>query len=335
MTPRAPFFPLLATALSLSLALCATACSSSTQDHATGGSNGGSAGSGAGGSGGSAGSGAGAGAGGSATSGSGGAGASGGAGGGVIGSSTPCDDDTKGNIYLLGIDHQIARFNPNTNAVTLIGTPDCPGEDKFSFVYSMAVDRYGVAWVLYSETIGLYRVDLKTLACEKTGFQPCDKNFCRFGMGFVSDGPGSDQETLFVSGNGNASPGVGLARIDTKTFAITPVANYDVSLGSAAELTGTGDGRLFAFFEGAAGSPGHVAEIEKTTAHVLSSVTLDNVTAAGSFAFAAWGSAFYIMTDNVIHRYDPATKTATIANKNVGFDVLGAGVSTCAPSTLP
>ena len=76
---------------------------------------------------------------------------------------------------------------------------------------------------------------------------------------------------------------LGLARIDLQTLKLIPIGTYDKIPGRA-EMTGTGDGRLFAAF---AGSPYIVAEIGKTDAKVLSQAPQANVNGdALSFAFA-------------------------------------------------
>lgn len=251
--------------------------------------------------------------------------------GGAGGGGGDCDDATKGNIYILGDDKQFARFNPKDESLNVMGVLSCPGEDSFSSTFSMSVDRQGFAWVLYQNG-NVYKVDTKTIACTATGFQTCQSNFCNFGMGFVADAPGSDQETLYVSGVYNSPPGLGLARIDTKTLALTPIKDYDLLAGKGAELTGTGDARLFGYFQD---SPIHLAEINKSSAHIVSSTDLNEIPVGTSWAFAFWGGVFYIMSGTGIRKYDPVTAITTLINGNVGFNIVGAGVSTCAPTEIP
>ncbi|MFO0587153.1 MAG: hypothetical protein U0441_06435 [Polyangiaceae bacterium] len=250
--------------------------------------------------------------------------------GGAAGGPSGCDDATKGNIYILGQDKQFAKFDPQTSAFNVMGTLNCPGED-FQSTFSMSVDRQGIAWVLFQDG-QIYHVDTKTLACTPTSFLACQSNFCTFGMGFVADAPGSDQETLYVSGVYNLSPGQGLAKIDASTLQLVPIKDYDTLAGKGAELTGTGDARLFGYFQD---TPIHLAEIDKTSAHILTSTDLLEIPVGTSWAFAFWGGSFYIMSGTGIRKYDPAAGTTTLINGNVGFNIVGAGVSTCAPTEEP
>ncbi len=250
--------------------------------------------------------------------------------GGGSGGDNGCDDATKGNIYILGQDKQFARFEPQTSTLTVMGTLACPGED-FASTFSMSVDRQGVAWVLFQDG-EVFNVDTKTLACTASGFPPCQSNFCNFGMGFVADAPGSDQETLYVSGVYNSPPGLGLAKIDTVTKVLTPISDYDVLAGKGAELTGTGNAQLFGYFQD---NPIRLAEIDKTNAHIITYSDLLEIPTGTSWAFAFWGGSFYIMSGTGIRKYDPAAQITTLINGNVGFNIVGAGVSTCAPTEEP
>jgi hypothetical protein len=304
------------------------ACSASHNGSSSAGASGGTGG-GAGATGGSVIGGGGTGGAGGATTGGGdigggiGPGGSGGAGSG-------CDDATKGSIYILGQDKQFARFEPPTLTFTVMGTLACPGED-FASTFSMSVDRQGVAWVLFQDG-QVFNVDTKTLACTVSGFTPCQSSFCNFGMGFVADSPGSDQETLYVSGVYNSPPGLGLAKIDTATKVLTPISDYDVLAGKGAELTGTGNAQLFGYFQD---TPIRLAEIDKATAHIITYSDLLEIPTGTSWAFAFWGGSFYIMSGTGIRKYDPATQITTLINGNVGFNIVGAGVSTCAPTEEP
>jgi hypothetical protein len=242
-----------------------------------------------------------------------------------------CDDETKGSIYILGQDRQFTRFQPETQTLTQLGTLNCPGEQGFSTTFSMAVDRQGFAWVLF-QTGSVYKVDTKTVACTNPGFVPCQKGFCTFGMGFVSDMPGANEETLYVSGVYNGGSAQGLATINTTTLELTPISDYDLLAGKGAELTGTGDARLFGYFQD---TPIRLAEIDKGNAHIISYSDLIEIPTGTSWAFAFWGGVFYIMSGTEIYKYDPTSQITTLINGNVGYNIVGAGVSTCAPTDIP
>lgn len=254
-----------------------------------------------------------------------------GSGGQAGGPADGCDDETKGNIYILGQEKQFARFEPQTQTLTVLGTLSCPGEDSFSTTFSMSVDRNGVAWVLFQDG-KIYHVDTKTVACSATTFAPCQSEFCTFGMGFVADSAGSETETLYISGVYNFNGGQGLAKVDGSTLTVTPIDDYDLLPGGGAELTGTGDARLFGYFQG---SPVKLAEIDKQNAKIVSVVPLPDIPSGGSWAFAFWGGSFYIMSSTQIRKYEPVSGITTLINGNVGFNIVGAGVSTCAPVEEP
>jgi hypothetical protein len=132
-----------------------------------------------------------------------------------------------------------------------------------------------------------------------------------------------------------------LATIDTTTFDVQVVGSFTGNVENA-ELTGTGDGRLFAFYS--AGDPrvepSIVGQIDPTTAQVTAQDTLPLAQGQG-WAFGFWGGAFYLFTapgdDSTIHtivsRFDPVDGTLLLETRRPNGDVIvGAGVSTCAPS---
>jgi hypothetical protein len=201
----------------------------------------------------------------------------------------------------------------------------------------MAVDRQGVAYVVFSDG-QLYRVSTLTASCKETGFVPQQGGFpLNFGMGFSSNDndPG---ETRFVAGDDGADAATKgtLGTIDTTTFNLTIVGQYSQAIGRT-ELTGTKDARLFAF--GPEIPDTHFAEIEKTMAVVKTDTLLQLGQGLGSaWAFAFWGGDFYFFTEDdqntmIVHRYTPGGPTAPPAVASVdGLIIVGAGVSTCAPS---
>jgi hypothetical protein len=151
-------------------------------------------------------------------------------------------------------------------------------------------------------------------------------------MGFSKDHGGLG-ETLYLAST--ASPGR-LGTLDTTTFAVHEVGAFTADIGEA-ELTGTGDGRLFAF--GAQPDPvgGHFAEIDGTDGYVESDTLLPTPPLPRAWAFAFWGGDFYFFTSidaatTTVGRFHPADGSfdATYASLPAGA-VVGAGVSTCAP----
>jgi hypothetical protein len=237
-------------------------------------------------------------------------------------------------VYVIDVTGTMYQFNPPTLAFTQVGQVTCASTQFFS----MAVDRNAVAWVLAQDgTIVKYDINAKT--CAPTSFQVGQHNFQTFGMGFSANGAGSSADTLFVSDSELTQPSTGgLAWIDSSSLVLTPVGPYDQQTGKRAELTGTGDGRLFAAFEG---SPYVVAQIDKTTAHVISVAPQNAINYppdSSNFAFAFWGGDFWLFvgpggtTD--VFQYQVTANTTT-KRETEPFEIVGAGVSTCAPTTPP
>jgi hypothetical protein len=239
-------------------------------------------------------------------------------------------------VYVIDVGGTMYQFDPPKLAFTQVGQVTC-GSSAAGF-FSMAVDRNAVAWVLVQDGT-IVRYDINSKACTPTSYAVGQHNFQTFGMGFSADTAGGTSDTLFVSDSELTQPSTGgLAKIDTASLALTPVAQYDQQQGKRAELTGTGDARLFGAFEG---SPYVVAEIDKTTAHVKSIAPQSAINYppdSSNFAFAFWGGDFWLFvgpggtTD--VFQYQPATH-ATTKRTTESFEIVGAGVSTCAPTTPP
>ena len=246
---------------------------------------------------------------------------------------TGCPEAGATTIYAITVGNQLLQFYPPDGTFSTVGTIACPvanGETPFS----MAVARDGTAYVVFSDE-HLYRVNTATAACTATTYVPRQSNFGLFGMGFATNDVGPT-ETLYVAGYGRNGGASGLASIDTTTFALSPVGDFSPAIDEA-ELTGTGDGRLFAFYHKAGGSPPtFIGEIETTTANVVGEKELTNVDQGAGWAFAFWGGDFYVFHapggSTVVTRYRPADDTVVDVAMLADDHVVGAGVSTCAPS---
>jgi hypothetical protein len=165
-------------------------------------------------------------------------------------------------------------------------------------------------------------------------------------MGFSTDAAQGSSERLFVTGTGNVAGGTspGLGRIDFATNNVVPVGQFNGPLaGQNAELTGTGDARLFGFFTT---TPVEVAEIDKKAGSILSTAKLPKVETPSAWAFSFWGGDFYLYTapdegvfpgrTTNVSKYHPQDGTTDPAYMtNIGFRIVGAGVSTCAPVEPP
>jgi hypothetical protein len=237
-------------------------------------------------------------------------------------------------VYVIDVNGVMYKFDPPTLQFSNVGTVTCAAGGAFS----MSVDRNAVAWVLVQNGT-IVRYDIVNHTCTPTSYAVKQHNFLTFGMGFSSDSPGSTAETLFVSDSELTTPSTGgLAKIDTTGLVLSPVGQYDQLMGRRAEMTGTGDARLFGAFEG---SPYVVAEIDKQTAHIKSTAPQSAINYppdSSNFAFAFWGGDFWLFvgpgafTD--VFQYRPSTN-ATTKRTTETFEIVGAGVSTCAPTTPP
>jgi len=236
-------------------------------------------------------------------------------------------------IYLISSENELLRFYPPDLSVTTIGTINCPASSGAN-PFSMAVDRQGVAHVLFSNG-ELFRVSTLTASCKSTGFVSQQGGFpLTFGMGFSSnkDDPG---ETLFVAGADTAGGSSAIGSIDLTTFTLSTIGLVSAPIGNP-ELTGTGDSRLFGF--GPTAPNAHLAEIDKATAAITNDVLLNlDQSNIDAWAFAFWGGDFYFFTSesqgtSIVHRYTPGGTKTPPAVAVIDLTIVGAGVSTCAPS---
>ncbi len=253
---------------------------------------------------------------------------------------TDCPDAEATLVYTITDTNQLQSFNPDTGQFRLIGNIACPSGGATPF--SMAVDRRGIAYILFTNE-QLFRVSTATGACIPTPYTPRQSNFGLFGMGFATNSVGPT-ETLFVAGddqirNGRPAGARGLARITPGTFELTPVGDFFPTVDSA-ELTGTGDGRLFAFYRKNDDSPpSYIGEIDPDTGQVIGERRFDNVDQGFGWAFAFWGGDFYMFhapgasaatARTRVTRWRPADNSVTQV-ATTSLKIVGAGVSTCAP----
>jgi hypothetical protein len=256
----------------------------------------------------------------------------------VIVPPTDCSDSAK-LVYLLDSDNSLWSFKPNqtditSSTLTLLGPLKCATSLQPN---AMAVDRTGVAWIEYVPTDEanttedqIFKVDVTTLTCTSTSYQTRPFG-TRYGMGFVADAPMSTAETLFVA-KGEAPYALG--KLDTTSLTIATLATPN----GGPELTGTGDAHLWAFFPDA--STPRVSELDKQTASEGKSYPIPQAMGTeDGYAFAFWGGDFWVFlkkdTDAATVLYhvrgsDGAVTTWPLA----GRWIIGAGVSTCAP-TIP
>jgi hypothetical protein len=267
---------------------------------------------------------------------------------------TPCPDASATLIYVMGMGNTLYSFDPATRSFATIGKISCPGATGTPF--SMAVDRAGVAYVGFSGQMGptnqefgtgLFRVDTKTAGCTATTYNEAMNGMFTFGMGFVAlavdggvDGgiEGGTLDQLFISLDvgGITANGV-LSTLDTTTFLVTKIGPFSPTPLPAAELTGTGDGRLFAFSPGTTDGGTFIAQVDPMSAKVIGADTIDGVVQGSGWAFGFWGGNFYTFTApagmTTVDEFNPMTKVVTHHFASIDDIIVGAGVSTCAPAS--
>jgi hypothetical protein len=244
-----------------------------------------------------------------------------------------CKDAAAPLIYALTAQGALLSYDPPTGNFTPIGTLDCPVPTPGTSAFSMAVDRGGTAYVVFTDG-NLYRVSTKDASCQATSFVVGQQGFVTFGLAFSADASDAG-ETLFVAEEDFDGPSLGLATIDVSTLSLSLVGPFSTTLGQT-ELTGTGDGRLFGFSFDFPGPGSHVSQIDKTTAAVLSSIAVSFGNFDDGHACAFWGGSFYLFDASQsgpatsIARYDPGNPTVTMVG-TYPDEIVGAGASTCAP----
>jgi len=242
-------------------------------------------------------------------------------------------------IYLVDRDFSLLRYEPDTDTLTPIGTLACPAGAATPF--SMSVDRSATAWVLYNDG-NVFHVDVRDASCRASGFAPNQMGFEVFGMGFATDAAGSSSETLYISGGPLLGVGGG-----SSTFGSIDVGSLSVAtrgtLAGTPELTGNGAGELWGFFPDT--TPMSVRHLDKTNGATLRSIDVASIDTLGlggaqAWAFAFWGARYYIFYQGAfdpttgIYRVDPEAGTVEPVRTNIGYSIVGAGVSTCAPIIL-
>ena len=262
-----------------------------------------------------------------------------------------CSADGVDLIYVADLNFQLLSFDPRLvgtgNPFHVIGPLTCPAGAATPF--SMAVDRDALAWVTYSSG-QMFNVTTDTAVCTPTAFVANQtaggRSWNVFAMGFVTDMAGGETEKLWLGG-GNAD-----VQMPGDLGYLTPPAALDIQrVGPMIttseynpELTGLGDSTLWGFYPGVARA--FVQQIDKATGGGLGPERaipggLGGMVAA--WAFAQWGGKFYLFVtttdgfsqNSTVRTIDRMTGEYQLVAQNLPYVIVGAGVSTCAPTTIP
>lgn len=245
-------------------------------------------------------------------------------------------------IYLLSSDHSLWRFNPKDKKFEDLGGLDCKAS-PLDTPFSLGVDRHSKAWVQMQPSGKVYVAN--TLAennCVDSGFKPGDFEYHSFGMAFMDKPSDASCEQLYMhSFDGliwSEGEDIGaMGHLDPESMNTRTIGRIDFNGG---ELSGTRDGRLFAF----AGEPAKLIEYDADTAEAKKITDLGGLSLTLAFAFAFWGGDFYFFTqaEGTLPITSKVTKldydgdgSLTTFVENAPIQVVGAGVSVCAPVTPP
>ncbi|MCA9583473.1 MAG: hypothetical protein KC416_16855, partial [Myxococcales bacterium] len=236
----------------------------------------------------------------------------------------------------------LVRFDPGEKELKVLGQVECVGAEGPS---TMAIDRSARAWI-YFRSGHLGRVDLTdpSLPCELTGFDPDVDGFPIHGMAFSAKSEKSPIDVLYVAthgGDGTSFGGPTLARLDTTTMDLSVIG----ALAQFGELTGNGLGQLWVF--SASQPPRNVYQVDPSDGTVLRTFDAQSIdfpqSGASGYAFAHWGGRYYLIYRSAaaftmdetstmgIWMLDPGTGQIDVVIEETGHDLVGAGVSTCAP----
>lgn len=248
-----------------------------------------------------------------------------------------CSEDAK-LVYVIDSNNKLSQWLPQTKTFQDLGTVNCPAEGDIlgpATPFSMAIDRDVNAWVLYSSG-ELFKVNTTTLACEPTTWNT-QLGLQQFGMGFSTEQAGGTSDTLFIAGgSGPSVPSSTLARLDVSSMQATTAG----TVSGWPELTGTGSAELWGFFPNASGA--RIEKINKTsggsagTTYNLSSLAGEPT----AWAFAFWGGDFWVFlmkdleSSTTVYQVDSATGVVKGSTPAPGRTIVGAGVSTCAPTII-
>lgn len=238
-------------------------------------------------------------------------------------------------VYVLSDVGELWTFDPVTLVFArLTETLGCPGGGD---PFSMSISRDGIAYIMLTSR-DIYAIDVNDpTTCTDPGYTPEQLGFGYFGMGFASNSAVDPCERLYAHtfngfGGFTEGPDAGrLGRMNARDLVMSEIGFVDYNGG---ELSGTGDGRLFAF----AGSPAQIIEYNKDTAEVIARAPLA-LDLTSAFAFAFYGGDFVLFTESDAHPniskvtlFDhDGDRSLTTVVEEAPIRVVGAAVSTCSP----
>lgn len=257
-----------------------------------------------------------------------------------------CSDGVK-LIYLIDDHANFISFKPDQTDISksvfkTIGKLDCGVSGYLNMPFSMSVDRTGTAWVEYmvDKQSQMFKVSIVDAKCTPTDYKSGQQGFGLFGMGFVTDEPMGKKETLYIAGgDGPKQTNTNLGTLGIPDFAVAKLA----AMTGQPELTGNSLAELWGFFaNNDSNTRVRISQIDKKTGAESKTIELNQDLGgqALAWAFANYGGDFWVFLSR-----DPINRKTTIyqvgktggvkAHYDLDYLVVGAGVSTCAPTTPP
>lgn len=238
-------------------------------------------------------------------------------------------------IYTIDQNNKLlSQFTPATKTFHDLGALTCPAQAGAG-PFSMSVDRGGTAWVLYTSG-ELFTVPItQTWNCTKSAWAS-PNGLKVFGMGFSTDMAGGSTEKLYIGGGASqTASSFTIAAVDTATMSATVLGTQPV----LPEMTGTGGAELWGFMPNGTGAK--VVKFDKTTAQVSKLYDEPTLASEGAgYAFAHWGGNFWVFlqkmneTSTTVYEVDGQTGQIKSTTPATGRTIVGAGVSTCAPTVI-
>ncbi len=228
----------------------------------------------------------------------------------------PCEAGTAEYAYALDDVGVLYRYDPVTGRKERMGAPDCGSAEAENVQWTMTATR-DTAYIVYTDWT-IYAVDLATLTCSTTAFQPGQLGLeGEFGVAVSGSGASA---RFFVYGIASGSSNPILAVADATSFVLTrvgeilpapPAATFPVNLTAGA------DGHLYAFSPG-----GFLQEIDSATGRVIQSIDT-GVQSKTTWATIAYGSDLYLWVGSIVVGYDVARRART-GELYVGVAAVGA-----------
>jgi len=229
-----------------------------------------------------------------------------------------CPDGGVSSAYLWSESGTLYTFDPTTLTTQSLGVVSCP---TAASPWTLSVSREGYGYMLY-EDWNIYRVNLATLACATTPYQPFQLGF--IGEEAIAVSRGAGAERLFVYGLPDAGPT--LAVTDLTSFVLTPVGEVTPNPNSyPLDMQGDAFGRLFALSPG-----GLLLQLDSATGALLAEDQTTYNEGGGGWAIMTYNEQIFFFggTEGSIYSFDLASQTVTNVAQ-VNDIIVGASAADC------